>query len=504
MAFYHAILKYFITRRLDHLRTVLADPVGAQDRILRQLIDDHAASAFGRHHGLKPGMDVDAFRRAVPLHDYTALKPWIDRLIAGEPHVLTTEEIRWFAKSSGTTSARSKYIPVTRSALDDCHFAGGKDLMALYLDRFPDSRLVDGKSLVLGGSQQPESVAGRFYVGDLSAVLIENLPFWAQMVRTPDRRTALIPDWEQKLEEMVRKTVDENVTSLAGVPSWNLLFVQRLLEYTGARTVREVWPNLELFIHGGVSMDGYREPFRDLIGSPDMRFLETYNASEGFFGMQDDIDRPDMLLMPDYGIFFEFIEDGHWSDADPPTCTLADVQTDVAYELVITTNAGLWRYRIGDTVRFTDLHPHRFVLTGRTSYHINICGEEVVEDNVNAALKQACAATGAVLGEYTGAPRRPTGAAPGVHEYIIEFGSPPGDLDRFARIFDQALRDANSDYDAKRSADLLLDRPVIHVAPENTFYAWMKQRGKLGGQNKVPRLSNDRRHLDDLFDLMRS
>ena len=433
------------------------------------------------------------------MRSYEELSPYIERLRKGEQNLLWPQEIRWFAKSSGTTSSKSKYIPVSEDALEECHFKGGKDVLTIYCNNHPDTRIFTGKGLTLGGSHAISEYDSEAYYGDLSAILMQNLPFWAQFIRTPDLPIALMDEWEHKIETIAKVTAAEDVTNISGVPSWALLLLRRVLEITGKSDIHEVWPNLELYVHGGVSFTPYREQYRKIIPWDGMNYLETYNASEGFFGIQDRSDADDMLLMLDYGIFYEFIPVDSLGRELTEAIGLEDVKKDVNYALVISTNSGLWRYRIGDTIRFTSLDPFRIRITGRTKNFINAFGEELVVENADQALETACRKTGAVISDYTGAPVFFSERSSGAHEWLIEFSEEPANPEYFAEIFDNALKSLNSDYEAKRYHDMVLGPPRIRRMPSGSFYNWLKSKGKLGGQHKVPRLSNDRTLLEEIL-----
>ncbi len=393
---------------------------------------------------------------------------------------------------------------MSKDALDECHYKGGKDLVAIYISRNPNSLVFKGKGLVIGGSHQVNNLSmnKRSYYGDLSAVIVTNLPFWSQFKKTPPTRVALMGEWEEKIRKMVDITSQEDVTSIFGVPTWTVVLIQRILEKTGAKNILEVWPNLELFVHGGVSFTPYWSLFKALIPGDQMNYLETYNASEGFFGIQDNQDSDEMLLMLDYGIFYEFITMNELDKEYPETVSLEDVEVGKNYAMVITTNAGLWRYKIGDTIKFTSKFPFRIKISGRTRHFINAFGEELIIENAEEGIAQACEKTGASIGDYTAGPRYLGIGIKGGHEWIIEFKRPPEDLDFFINELDRKMRDLNSDYDAKRYKDIALVKPVVHAVREGTFYDWMKSRGKLGGQNKVPRLVNSREYLDDILKLV--
>lgn len=495
----NALLAYLLKKRMQQIELFRSNPHEAQLEVFHRLIKAARYTTWGRRYDYASIDSPATFRQRVPLQDYTALKPWVDRLRRGEQNLLWPTDIRWFAKSSGTTNARSKYIPVSREALEECHYKGGKDLLALHFEMHPNSELYLGKSMVLGGSSTDEPTREDAYSGDLSAIIIRNLPIWVEVRRTPVIETALMEDWEQKVEQMARETMREDVRSIAGVPSWTLVVMKRVLELSGKEHMMEVWPNLELFMHGGVSFEPYKEQYRRMFPTDQVNYLETYNASEGFFGITDVKGSADLLLMLDYGIFFEFIPTGELHREQPPTKLLHEVEAGQEYALVISTNAGLWRYMPGDTVRFTQTNPYRIRVSGRTRSFINAFGEELIVENADRAIQAACEATRAVISDYTAGPVFMDETAKGGHEWAIEFEDEPDDLERFITVLDQTLITLNSDYGAKRSTDTVLQRPIVHVMEPGTFYQWLKQAGKLGGQHKVPRLSNDRTVLEQLL-----
>ncbi len=474
-------------------------PAEVQEETLFYLLDTAKNTSWGKKFDYKGISSIKSFQERVPLQTYEDVSPYIDLLRQGEQDLLWPGTIKWFAKSSGTTGSKSKFIPVSQEALEDCHFRGGKDLMAFYTRNYPDTRIFSGKALTLGGSHQMNNFSNKSLYGDLSAILIQNIPFWAQFLRVPELEIALMDQWDVKLKEITRTTIHENVTNLAGVPSWNLVLIRYILEHTGKNNLLEIWPNLELFIHGGVSFEPYRSQFEELIPSPHMHYMETYNASEGFFGIQDDPSRGDMLLMLDYGIFYEFIPMKHFGEESPPLLTIDRVRKDENYALVISTNGGLWRYIIGDTIKFTSLKPYRFVITGRTKHFLNAFGEEVIIDNAEKALQAACHKTGAVIHEYTVAPVYMETNRKARHEWCIEFKKIPSDLDFFISALDHGLMAVNSDYEAKRFKNITLDKPLIHAVRKGTFLKWFQQHNKIGGQNKIPRLSNDRSFVEEIL-----
>ncbi len=498
MSILNSLISLVNLRRLSHIEEFKYNPVEVQTKQLKKLISKAEETVFGKKYNFNKIDTIADFQARVPLHYYDDLKPWISRMISGEPDVLWPENVEWFAKSSGTTSDKSKFLPVSYESLEDCHFRAARDVFVFYTENYPDSKIYGGKILTLGGSHEVSNLSPKSQVGDLSAILIRNVPFLADLRRTPDASVALIGEFEKKIEKIAEQSVKENVTSIVGVPSWNLVLLRHILKYTGKNHILEVWPNLELFVHGGISFEPYREQFRKLIPSNSMRYVETYNASEGFFAIQDDINDTGMLLMLDYGIFYEFIPVDQLERENPQVFTVENVEKGRNYAMVITTNSGLWRYIIGDTVQFTSLYPHKIKISGRTKHYINAFGEELIIDNAEKAMAEACLATGALVREYTAAPVYMTDQSKGKHQWIIEFEKLPVDAEAFAEILDKALQAANSDYEAKRHHSVTLDRLQLIPAKPGLFMLWMKQRGKLGGQNKVPRLSNSRCYVDEL------
>lgn len=501
MAILNSVMRWIMKKRIHQMELFKKYPVEVQDEVLTQLLDKAKYTEFGKAHGFKDIDDFNAYKNQVPVTTYEAFYPYIDRLLKGEQNILWPSEIRWFAKSSGTTNAKSKFIPVSEDALEDCHFKGGKDMLSIYVNNYPDTKVFTGKNLAIGGSQQlnPLDEKAKSHYGDVSAVLMKNLPIWAQFIRVPSLDIALMDQWEEKIEKMAQATANENVTSMTGVPTWTIPILQRIVEIKGKKNILEVWPNLEVFFHGAVSFTPYRQLFKTLIPSEQMHYLELYNATEGFFGIQDQKDSDEMLLMLDYGIFYEFIPTEDFDKENPATVDISGVELDKNYAVVISTNSGLWRYKIGDTIRFTSLSPYRFKISGRTKHFMNAFGEEVIVENAERAVTTACKKTGAAFKDFTAAPRYIDEGKKGCHEWVIEFSTPPHSIEEFTNILDETLREINTDYNAKRSQDLVVGKPIIHNVAPGTFYQWMKNRGKLGGQNKVPRLANDRKNLEDLL-----
>ncbi|MDG1253556.1 MAG: GH3 auxin-responsive promoter family protein [Schleiferiaceae bacterium] len=494
------LLVWRLKGRLPRLRRMMDDPLSVQEEQLKLLVARGARTEYGKSYGLEMEMRLDSFAERLPVVNYESLTPWIERTMRGEQGLLWDGPISWFAKSSGTSNAHSKFIPVSRESLDDNHLAGGRDLLALYTAQREGSALFDGLSLRLGGSTKINELHGVSYSGDLSAIMIENLPFWAEWRSTPSHEIALMEEWEDKIEKIAAQIVKQNVTSLFGVPSWMLVLMRRVLEMKGADNLQDIWPNLELFAHGGVSYTPYRQAFESIFPHKGMMHMETYNASEGFFAIQDRLDAPGLLLLLDHGIYYEFIPmtefHGRHSRAAIP---LGEVTLHVDYALVISTVGGLWRYIVGDTVRFVTLAPYRIEISGRTRLFINAFGEELMMDNAERAMDRACAATGAEIADYTAGPSFMDHGRSGAHQWLIEFHRAPSDLEAFALVLDAALQELNSDYQAKRHKDLVLRAPQLHSMPAKCFHNWLKSKGKLGGQNKVPRLSNDRKLLEEIL-----
>jgi len=502
MSLINSIVSWVMKQRVHQIELFIKYPHDVQMDWFKKLIVSAKDTEFGKMHDFKNIRNYEQFAKQVPIRDYEGLKPFIDRMMMGEQNILWGSEIRWFAKSSGTTSDKSKFIPLSHESMEECHFKGGKDMLAIYCNNYPETRIFSGKGLTLGGSHQINVKSGNTWFGDLSAIIMEHLPVWVEYMRTPDLSIALMSEWESKLERIAHHTIDEDVTNLAGVPSWMLILIQRILEIKGTNNLLDVWPNLELFMHGGVSFTPYIEQYKKLIPSDQMHYLETYNASEGFFGIQDQSNSSEMLLMLDYGIFYEFIPLDQSHLENPPVVWLQDVEKDVNYVMLITTNAGMWRYMVGDVIRFTSIHPYRIKISGRTRHYINTFGEELIVDNADKAMAVACEKTGAIIREYTAGPVFMESNSNGAHEWLIEFEKEPESLGYFGEVFDNALKALNSDYEAKRYKNITLRPPVIRTMEAGTFYNWMKNRGKLGGQNKVPRLANDRKYLDEILEMV--
>ena len=504
MALISSVVSWLMKKRVHQIELFKKYPHEVQSEVLKKLLSASKETEWGRKYDFDSISSGRVFAERLPVSDYDALKPFIDRLRSGEQNILWPSEIKWFAKSSGTTAGKSKFIPVSYEALEECHFKAGKDMLALYCLNYPDTNLFEGKNLAMGGSHTIREVNNEsYYDGDLSAIPMQNLPFWAEFLRTPNLSVALMDEWESKIEKLALVTSKEDVTSIAGVPSWTLLLIHKILEITGKDDLSEIWPNLEVFFHGGVSFQPYREQFHDLIRSPKMNYMETYNASEGFFGIQDEIGSESMLLMLDYGIYYEFIPFDELEKENPKVIGLDQVEKGKNYAVVISTNGGLWRYKIGDMIMFTDLSPYRFRITGRTKSFINAFGEELIVDNADKALSVACARTNAVIREYTAAPVYFSGNQRGAHEWLIEFEKEPDDLDFFIESLDNALKSLNSDYEAKRYHSMILAEPLLRKVPNQTFYEWLKSKNKLGGQNKVPRLSNNRDLINEVLTIAR-
>ena len=499
MPFIPSVIKWINTKRLSQIELFRKYPAETQQEVLTRLVSLSRDTEWGREHGYSSVTTHEQFCRNVAVQSYEDVIPWIERLRAGEKNVLWPGEVKWFAKSSGTTSTKSKFIPITHESLEETHYRGAKDCIVLYTSLNPETRIFLGKGLTLGGSHQINSFSNNSLFGDLSAILIENAPAYAELIRTPPARIALIEDFEEKMRMITEKTVDMNITSLSGVPSWYLVLIRHILETTGKANLHEVWPNLEVFFHGGVSFAPYREQCRKLLPDPKMHYMETYNASEGFFAIQDDLTDSSMLLMLDYGVYYEFIPADEFGTDNPRTLSIGEVERGVNYAMVISTDGGLWRYAIGDTVEFNSLYPHKMKITGRTKFFINAFGEELIIDNAEKALEKACSGTHAHISEYTAGPVYMGDESRGAHEWVIEFDREPDDPEHFIEILDTTLKALNSDYEAKRYKDLTLARPRMIAVPRGTFYKWFRERDKLGGQNKMPRLSNNREIVESVL-----
>lgn len=492
--------KFFLPRQKE-LDKHYTDPEGLQRKVLDYLIEHGQHTEYGRNHLLGATKTYEDFAQNIPINTYDELKGDIDRMRRGEPGVLWPGVVKWYAKSSGTTNDRSKFIPVTHDGIRNLHYKGGKDVVVLYLRNNPDSRIFDGKSLILGGSHSPNYNLDGSLVGDLSAILIENINPLANLVRVPKKKTALLSDFEVKRDRIARECMTKNVTNISGVPSWMLSVLVRVMELSGKHHLEEVWPDLEVFFHGGIAFTPYRNQYEQLITSPDMHYMETYNASEGFFGIQDDPNDKSMLLMLDYGVFYEFIPLEEVGEPGARAIPLEDVELDRNYAMVITTSCGLWRYMIGDTVKFTSKRPYKFLITGRTKYYINAFGEELIMENAEKGLAYACEHSGAQISEYTAAPVYMDANAKCCHQWLIEFTKEPDSIEHFSDLLDQKLQEINSDYEAKRSHDVTLQHLEVVKARPNLFNDWLKSKQKLGGQHKVPRLSNSRKNMDELLEM---
>ena len=496
-----SIASHVFKPRQKALEKYVSDGENMQRGVLRRLIDNGRRTEYGVQHLLKQTEGYEDFTRNIPVNTYEELKGYIDRMRHGEADVLWPGTVKWYAKSSGTTNDKSKFIPVSMDGLHNIHYKGPFDTVALYLMNNPKSRIFDGKALILGGSHSPNYNLPGSLVGDLSAILIENINPMANLFRVPSKKTALLSDFEVKREKIAHECLNKNVTNLSGVPSWMLSVLVKVMEVSGKKHLEEVWPNIEVFFHGGIAFTPYRKQYEQLITSPNMHYMETYNASEGFFGNQSRLDDKSMLLMLDYDVFYEFIPMDEFDKQNPNIVPLWGVETNRNYAMVITTSCGLWRYMIGDTVMFTSKNPYKFVITGRTKYFINAFGEELIMDNAEKGLEYACEKTGAQVSEYTAAPVYMDSHAKCRHQWLIEFSKEPESLDEFADLLDKRLQQLNSDYEAKRSHDITLQHLEIVKARKNLFNDWLKDKGKLGGQHKIPRLSNSRKNIDELLEM---
>ncbi|WP_308131944.1 GH3 auxin-responsive promoter family protein [uncultured Flavobacterium sp.] len=493
----NSVATWILKKRIHQIELFLKYPNEVQEELLLNLIRTAEQTVIGKQYDFSSVKSYQEFTERVPVSTYEDLEPLIERTLKGEQNVFWSTPIKWFAKSSGTTNAKSKFIPVSTEALENCHYKAGKDLLSLYLNNNEESQLFTGKSLRLGGSKQLYEDNNTFF-GDLSAILIDNMPIWAEFSSTPSNKVSLMSEWETKIPAIINETIHENVTSFAGVPSWMLVLMNKTLEATGKSNLLEIWPNLEVYFHGGVSFEPYREQYKKILPRSEFQYYEIYNASEGFFAIQDLNNSSDLLLMLDYGIFYEFIPMDTFGTPEQKTIRLSEVELGKNYAIVITTNAGLWRYMVGDTVRFTSLNPYRIRVSGRTKHHINVFGEELIVENTDKAIAKACKLTNTEVIDYTVAPVFMEGKEKGAHEWMIEFKNAPENISDFRQILDDTLQSLNSDYEAKRHNNMTLNPLIINIARTNLFYDWLKEQDKLGGQHKIPRLSNQRNYLEEL------
>ena len=496
---FNSIASWILKKRIHQIELFTKYPHEVQAELLHYLLDKAKLTEVGKRYGFKGITNYTEFKNQVPLSTYESIESQIERSRKGTQNIFWPSTIKWFAKSSGTTNSKSKFIPVSIEALEDCHYKAGKDMLSLYFNNNEDSQLLTGKSLRLGGSSELYN-ENNSYFGDLSAIIIQNLPFWAELSSTPSNKTSLMAEWETKMKAIVSESIPEKVTSLAGIPSWMLVLLQNVIKKTGKKDLIEVWPNAEVYFHGGVSFKPYRKIFEKLFPKSDFKFYEIYNASEGFFAIQDQNNSDELLLMLDYGIFYEFIPfEINKKEDNQRVINLTKVKLNKNYAVVITTNAGLWRYKIGDTIRFTCLSPFRIQVTGRTKQHINVFGEELIIDNSEKAIANACNKTNCIVSNYTAGPVFMKDGKKGKHEWIIEFEKNPSDLKQFIDLLDKFLQAENSDYEAKRYKNLTLEKLKLNLARKGLFYKWLSKRGKLGGQHKIPRLSNSRVLIEELL-----
>jgi hypothetical protein len=494
----NSIASFILKKRIHQMELFLKYPNEVQEELLFSLLKQAENTFIGKKYEFNSITNYKTFTERIPVSTYEELEPLIERTRKGEQNIFWNTSIKWFAKSSGTTNAKSKFIPVSSEALENCHYKASKDLLCLYLNNNEDSQLFVGKSLRLGGSKQLYEDNNTFF-GDLSAILIDNMPIWAEFSSTPSSSISLMGDWESKMPAIIKETINENVTSLAGVPSWMMVLLNKTLEHTGKQNMLEIWPNAEVYFHGGVNFDPYREQYKKLFPKDNFQYYEIYNASEGFFALQDLNNSNDLLLMLDYGIFYEFIPMNTFGQPTQKTIRLSEVELNKNYAVVITTNSGLWRYLIGDTVRFTSLNPYRIRVTGRTKHHLNVFGEELMVENTEMALTATCKELNCEIIDYTVAPIFMKDKQKGAHEWMIEFKTLPENINTFSEVLDKNLQNLNSDYEAKRHNNMTLNPLVLNVARTSLFYDWLKENDKLGGQHKIPRLSNDRNYMEQLL-----
>ena len=494
---FDTIFSWIIKKRIEQIEHFTKNPIDTQKAVWDSLLEKAKYTEIGKQHGFAETASYHDFKKNTPLRTYEDFTPFIQKSIAGQENILWPGKTQWFSKSSGTTDAKSKLIPVTQEAIQDCHYKGGKDLLSIYYHNNPSARLFSGKHLILGGNTSVNKLNEASYFGDLSAIIVKNLPFWAEIRRTPSREITLMDNWEEKIEKMAKASLKEDVKIIAGVPSWMLVLLNKIISVSEGKSLIEVWPNLELYMHGGVNFQPYKNQFETLLPTQKLNYYQTYNASEGFFSLQNENKAEDMLLMLDYGIFYEFIPMSEFNGTESNTIELEQVELNTSYAIVISSNGGLWRYIVGDTIKFTSLFPFKIKVTGRTKHFINAFGEELIIENTDLALKQACEQTQSSFQEYTVAPKYLKGNEKGAHEWVIEFLNPPENLSYFIDLLDNTLQELNTDYEAKRK--MILEKPLVHSVNPGTFSNWLKSKNKLGGQNKIPRLRNDRQFIGEIL-----
>ncbi|MGB1040025.1 MAG: GH3 auxin-responsive promoter family protein [Flavobacteriales bacterium] len=499
---FDTVFSWIIKKRIDQIEQFTNNPIEAQKTVWDSLLVNAKNTEFGIKHGFSSISSYRDFKNNIPLRTYEDLFPFIEKSIQGQENILWPGKTSWFSKSSGTTNAKSKLIPVTQEAIQDCHYKGGKDLLSIYYHNNPGAKLFSGKHLILGGNTSVNKLNENSYFGDLSAIIVKNLPFWAEIRRTPNRQITLMENWEEKILKMAEASLKEDVKIIAGVPSWMMVLLNKITEVSGGKSFKEIWPNLEFYMHGGVNFEPYRNQFDSLLADNTVNYYQTYNASEGFFSLQNENNSDDMLLMLDYGIFYEFIPMDKFDGTNSDTIGLTDVELGKNYALVISTNGGLWRYLLGDTVKFTSLNPFKIKVTGRTKHFINAFGEELIIENTDQAITEACLKTNSNFVEYSVAPIYLEGKEKGAHQWAIEFSKAPEDIEEFKLILDNKLKTLNSDYEAKRSLNMILKAPKLEIIPKDGFKKWLSKKGKLGGQNKIVRLKNDRDFMDELLGMI--
>ena len=496
----NSIASWFLKKRMHQIELFEKYPGEVQNDVLLNLVDKAKNTIIGRDFGFSSIKSYEDFSKKVPVFSYENFSDKIELARKGENNIFWPTKIKWFAKSSGTTNSKSKFIPVSDESLEDCHYAAGKDLLCMYLNNNSDSQLFTGKSLRLGGSKTPYEKNGTFY-GDLSAILIDNMPFWAEFSSTPSNKTSLMDDWNYKIEAIINETINENVTSLAGVPSWMLVLLNKIIERSDKKYISEIWPNLEVYFHGGVSFKPYLNQYNNILNNNSMHYYEIYNASEGFFAIQHENNSDELLLMLDYGIFYEFIDMKCFETKEEKIIPLCEVEKNKNYAILITTNAGLWRYKIGDTVKFTSISPYKIIITGRTKHFINVFGEEVIIENTDNVINRLSSKYNLKIVDYTVAPIFMKNNKKGAHEWFIEFSEEPNKNIKIDEIIDKELKKENSDYEAKRYNNFTLEKPKVVVGSKGVFMKWLEINNKLGGQNKIPRLSNNRKFIEKLIGL---
>ena len=500
---FNAVFSHIIKKRIPRIRNYSSSPISCQKTVLEQLLKKAQKTSFGLLHHFNEIRSKEQFQTLVPLSSYDTLYPYIKRQIEGEENVLWPGKTSWFAKSSGTSGNTSKLLPITVDSLYENHYAGGKDLLAIYYENHSNRKLYNAKHLIIGGSTQINTQTNNTSIGDLSAFIVENLPWWTEIRRTPKRKIALMDNWEEKLDQMAHATLNDNICIVAGLPSWTLVLFQRVLDISGKKNIHEVWPNLELYIHGGMNIDPYRKAFEKMLPNPNMNYVQAYNASEGYFGLQDRKESSDMLLLTDAQVYYEFIPMDEFKGLNSKNVIdLEEVSIDVEYAIVLTTSAGLWRYIIGDTICFTSILPYRFQVTGRTTHYINAFGEKTIISHVEKALSEAASENDILVFDFTVAPYFEESKGSGGHEWLIALNAEnENQIHTLEAAIESNMKSLNVDYEGKRKDSINMLAPKFSYVQKNIFERWLKKKNKLGGQHKIPRVQNDRIFIEELLEI---